>query len=127
MFACRSNTRARTKPDLPIAVLTFALLLAALLLPVPDVFGQPRGKTVSKAPADSAAKAAEEEGFTVRVIEDGTSTTDRVRVRVSEKEPGAKITVRTEKRSGGPTAHTHPPPPPPSPPPRPPSLPPPGG
>ena len=100
MFACRSNTRARTKPDLTIAVLTFALLLAALLLPVPDVFGQTPGKTVSKASADSAAKAAEEEGFTVRVIEDGTSTTDRVRVRVSEKEPGAKITVRTEKRGG---------------------------
>lgn len=88
MFACRSNTRARTKPDITLAtILTFGLFLTTLLLPFHNAFGQTSGKIVSKAAADSADKA-EEEGFTVRVVEETkTAGGKTVKVRVYTKTP----------------------------------------
>jgi len=99
MFACRSNTRARTKPDTTLAnILTLGLFFATLLLPFHDAFGQTSGKTLSKAAADSATKA-DEEGFTVRVVEETKTVGGKtVKVRVETKTTGSDAVAG--KRSG---------------------------
>jgi len=70
----------RTRPVSWIAATSFlVLLLAALLLPAPSASGASApAKAAAKAAADSASRSgSRDEGISVRVIEDGKSTTSR--------------------------------------------------
>jgi len=93
MFASRSDLMVRTRPFAWtwIAAASFLLLLAlALLLPAPASAQKSRSKTAtSKAAVDSVPKAgAEDEGISVRVIEDGKQTVSK-RVRTARERASA--------------------------------------
>jgi len=72
MRACISKGQARTAPNLAVPLFTSILFLAALLLAAPHAWGEARTSGKASASHDTTAGVkTDDEGFTVRVVEEG--------------------------------------------------------
>lgn len=113
MFACRSDELVRTKPAFWIAALTFGLLIAALLLPISHASGAVAKKSSTTASADSAARAeSDDDGISVRVVEDGKQAAVRRVKSVRIGAGGLKIETTGKGKGAEPAAEAEPPAPP---------------
>jgi hypothetical protein len=106
MRACVSKLEARTAPNLAVPLLFAGLLiLAGLLLVVPRAFGQTTKSGKAPAPRDTTVEVNKnDEGFTVRVVEDGKAVTLNSRTRAAIKkaaEEAARAAGETQSARSG--------------------------
>src|SRR5262245_26664641 len=79
MRACVSRVEARSAPNLAILLFGSFLFLAALLLSAPYAFGVTTRSGKASSTRDTTAQATkDDEGFSVRVVEDGKPVDPRL-------------------------------------------------